>query len=68
MNQAPPAEELPLLPNGSTCSDCLHWDRFCSDIIASLTGQERRCDFEPSRFRPKVPITAKVQDTENNAC
>ena len=43
-----------LLPGGQTCSDCSHWEPICSRLICSKTAGDIRCDWAPSRFRPKV--------------
>jgi hypothetical protein len=39
------------LPDGMTCKDCQSFARTCSWLI-SYTGDEKRCDWSPSRFIP----------------
>lgn len=41
------------LPAGLTCRDCAHFGPKCSWLISSLTGDETRCDWSPSRFKPR---------------
>lgn len=43
-----PAPDM-ALPEGRTCRDCLWWPT-CSGLISTLTGDERTCDWSPSRF------------------
>jgi hypothetical protein len=40
------------LPDGSTCADCVHFKR-CEWLI-SANAEDARCDWEPSRFRPRT--------------
>lgn len=39
------------LPDGQTCSDCVHFAR-CQRLFGHIAGDEV-CDFSPSRFVPR---------------
>ena len=38
------------IPEPWTCGDCVHWRR-CSALIGDLRGDEKTCDYAPSRFK-----------------
>jgi hypothetical protein len=51
----------PLLA-GLTCADCAHWEPICSWLLAAArSGNETRCDWAPSRFRPKRLVVAREE-------
>lgn len=46
------------LPEGKTCSDCVHIER-CTFLMGTrVKPQNTSCDFEPIRFREKVEANA----------
>ena len=47
------------LPEGETCSDCVHFCR-CSWLI-SCDATRTRCDWYPRRFRPIRDVTVDVR-------
>ena len=48
------ALDFPEHPDGARCRDCFWWTKRCKPLIQCLTGDERTCDFSPSKFRRKT--------------